>query len=231
MSSTLLIIWLVIAVISVTYFFVSNANSEPEEDEGEGEGEESEYPAVRIVFSESDACSAVRKFAGQRLLSSEAPLLPLADCTQRECTCTYHHFEDRRLGSRRVDETSVVKRCYDGSEKRVAQRGRRAEDAMEDTFEQEVEAFETHADTYYDYVDRTGLMKAMAKKEAEDLAADSSDQGSSEQGSSDQGSSDQAPLDQAPLDQEKIAPFTPPSSNEHLPPASSAQKKSGQSRS
>jgi hypothetical protein len=66
----------------------------------------------------------------------------------------------------------------------------------------------------------------MAKKEAEDLAADSSDQGSSEQGSSDQGSSDQAPLDQ-----EKIAPFTPPSSNEHVPPASSAQKKSGQSRS
>ena len=223
MSSTLLIIWLVIAVISVTYFFVSNANSEPEEDEGEGEGEgeESEYPAVRIVFSESDACSAVRKFAGQRLLSSEAPLLPLADCTQRECTCTYHHVEDRRFESRRGDDSSVVKRCYDGSEKRVAQSGRRAESAMEDTVEQEVEAFETHTDTYYDYMDRTGLMKAMAKKEAEEAAADSSDQKSSDEASSDQTSSHQ----------EKIAPFTPPSSNEHLPPASSAQKKSGQSRS
>jgi hypothetical protein len=218
MDNTLLIIWLIVAVISVTYFFVSNANTEPEEDEDDQE----KYPAVTIVVSETDPCPSVMLLVGQRLLSTEAPLLPLIDCTSRECTCTYRHYVDRRGGSRRIDEKSVVKKFHKGIEKRVRQRGRRAEDLMEDTFEQtQDQVFDTHADTYYDYVDRTGLFKAMAAKEAADSAADSSDQNSS----------DQAPSDQAPSDQASVATLTPASSDEAFITGSPDQKKSGQSRS
>jgi hypothetical protein len=218
MSNTLLIIWLVIAVIAVTYFFVSNANSEPEEDEDEQE----KFPAVIIAFDEAEACPSVKELAGRRLLSTEAPLLPLIDCTSRECTCTYRHYVDRRGGSRRVDEKSVVRRRFGGEEKRVKQRGRRAGDIMEDTFEQEKEeVYETHTDTYYDYVDRTGLMNAMAEKEAEDSASESSEQTSPEQTSSDQDSSDQS----------RVMTFTPARSDHDSPADSPGEKKSGRSRS
>lgn len=223
MSSPLLIIWLVIAVISITYFIVSNANTEPEEDEDEQE----KYPAVIIAFDEAEACPSVKELAGQRLLSTAAPLLPLIDCTSRECTCIYRHYVDRRGGSRRFDEKSVIKKRFGGEEKRVRQRGRRAEDLMEDTFEQTQDpVYETHTDTYYDFIDRTGLFKAMAAKEAEGSTPDSSAPRSSEPGSSEQDSSDRAPSDR-----ERVATLTPPSSNRNIAPASPEQKKSGRSRS
>ena len=88
---------------------------------------------------------------------------------------------------------------------------------MEDTFEQtQDQVFDTHDDTYYDYVDRTGLFKAMAAKEAADSATDSSDQDSS---------------DQAPSDQASVATLTPASSDEAFITGSSERKKSGRSRS
>ncbi len=98
---------------------------------------------------------------------------------------------------------------------------------MGDTFEQtQDQVFDTHADTYYDYVDRTGLFKAMAAKEAEGSTPDSSAQDSSEQDSS-----DRAPSDRAPSDRERVTTLTPPSSNRNLAPGSPEQKKSGRSRS
>jgi hypothetical protein len=103
---------------------------------------------------------------------------------------------------------------------------------MEDTFEQTQDpVYETHTDTYYDYIDRTGLFKAMAAKEAEDSTPDSSDQDPYDQAPPDGDPYDQAPSDQAPSDQASVATFTPATSNQRLAPASSDQKKSGQSRS
>jgi len=212
MDSVLLIIWVIIAVISIAYYFVSNSNAEPEEDEDEQE----KFPAITIVVDEAEACPSVLKLVGQRLLSDEAPLLPLIDCTSAECTCKYRHYVDRRGGSRRGDEKSVIKRCYGGSEKRVAQRGRRASDFTEDTIEQpEEEMFETHADTYYDYVDRTGLFKAMAAKEAADSSENSSDHGRTESDDPDQAT---------------ITAFKPASNHQNLA-VPTEQKKSGRSRS
>jgi hypothetical protein len=211
--STLFIIWLIIAVISIAAYFISNANTDPEEDEDEQE----KYLAVIIVFDEAEACPSVKELAGQRLLSNQAPLLPLVDCTSRECACTYRHYVDRRGGSRRIDEKSVVKKCYGGGEKRLQQRGRRSADLMEDTFEQTQDpTFDTHADTYYDYVDRTGLMKAMANKEAEELAAESSDQASPDLASS---------------DQDNVASIEPATTRVDAATVSPGEKKSGQSRS
>jgi hypothetical protein len=121
----------------------------------------------------------------------------------------------------------VVKKRFGGEEKRVRQRGRRADDIMEDTFAQEKEeVYDTHTDTYYDFIDRTGLFKAMAAKEAEGSTPDSSAPRSPEPGSSEQDSSDRAPSDR-----ERVATLTPPSSNRNIEPASPEQKKSGRSRS
>jgi hypothetical protein len=227
MDSTLLILWLIVAVIAITYYLVSNANSDFEEDEDEQE----KFPAVIIVFDEAEACPSVKELAGRRLLSTEAPLLPLIDCTCRECTCTYRHYVDRRGRSRRIDEKSVVKRRFGGDEKRVKQRGRRAADIMEDTFEQtQEEVFDTHADTYYDFVDRTGLFKAMAAKEAEESALGSSEEDSSDKGSTDRDSSEQASSDHDAAEKDRVATFAP-ASIRHDETASPDEKKSGQSRS
>ena len=119
--SILLIIWLVIAVISITYYLVSTSKHEPKsEDTGKGE-----YSAVTIDFGKSDACPAVMRIFGQRFLGEDAPALPLFDCTAEVCSCTFRHYDDRRAGPRRAYEKSVVSKLYGGIENRSEPRGRR----------------------------------------------------------------------------------------------------------
>jgi len=49
-----------------------------------------------------EPCDAVQALAGQRFLSREAPSLPLENCDQARCECTYRHLSDRReQGDRR----------------------------------------------------------------------------------------------------------------------------------
>jgi hypothetical protein len=49
-----------------------------------------------------EPCDAVQALAGKRFLSQEAPALPLENCDQARCNCTYRHFSDRRApGDRR----------------------------------------------------------------------------------------------------------------------------------
>ena len=55
------------------------------------------YHAVSVKPG-SYACSAVNKIAGKRFLASEAPDLPLPDCTAEKCGCRFTHFRDRRSG-------------------------------------------------------------------------------------------------------------------------------------
>ncbi|MCB1705711.1 MAG: hypothetical protein KDI17_12660 [Halioglobus sp.] len=46
-----------------------------------------------------NSCLAARQAGSQRYLSEEAPALPLAECTERECECRYQHHADRRSGA------------------------------------------------------------------------------------------------------------------------------------
>jgi Tfp pilus assembly protein PilW len=55
----------------------------------------SAYRAASIEF-EDCACDAVKELAGKRLLVSEIPKTPLADCTSPNCKCTYVRYSDRR---------------------------------------------------------------------------------------------------------------------------------------
>ena len=50
------------------------------------------------------SCERVDDMAGQVFLSGEAPELPLANCSERNCTCHYVFLDDRRSGTdRRTD--------------------------------------------------------------------------------------------------------------------------------
>ena len=80
------------------------------------------------VSSEAGSCFPARLLKGQRFLSTEAPLLPLADCTQpASCNCVYKKYNDRRGGLRRSREISGMQGPAPGQEQR-ATRGRRKRD-------------------------------------------------------------------------------------------------------
>jgi hypothetical protein len=86
------------------------------------------YHAVAIVPGEH-ACPAAKDLSGKRFLSREAPILPLADCSSAECSCTYSHFGDRRTGSRRTSDLVMSMDTYAGGDRRRSERqGRRKTD-------------------------------------------------------------------------------------------------------
>ncbi len=72
-------------------------------------------------------CPAARALAKRRILSSEAPRLPLQACTNpNHCTCTYKHFTDRRTEARREWDIGLPER-FRVDERRTG-RGRRVTD-------------------------------------------------------------------------------------------------------
>lgn len=89
------------AVLSIVYLF--HAASRRRKDAHGA----SARPQRRRVFhaveirNGGSPCSAARRVAGKRFLSSEAPAIPLASCSLEVCSCKYAHFEDRRARQRR----------------------------------------------------------------------------------------------------------------------------------
>jgi len=74
------------------------------------------YHAVELQPGQA-ACEFVRSFKDRRLLSQDAPKLPLAACCCTPCNCRYVHFFDRRCGDERrdhfinVDTSALVRRA------------------------------------------------------------------------------------------------------------------------
>ena len=58
------------------------------------------YHCVTVHYSKG-ACEAVMQFDGKRLLSDEAPVLPLTRCDAKKCHCHFEHHEERRVDERR----------------------------------------------------------------------------------------------------------------------------------
>jgi hypothetical protein len=89
------------------------------------------WHAVSIV-PRQQACAAALALRGKRFLSrTEAPPLPLPDCTlPADCSCVYKHHADRRGGPRRAIERTGVDRKPPKAEVR-ARRGRRESDFAE----------------------------------------------------------------------------------------------------
>ena len=64
----------------------------------------SKYKAVSISPGEN-ACPAAKKYRNRRLLVSEAPTLPLRNCSATTCDCSFFTYGDRRscLTNRRTN--------------------------------------------------------------------------------------------------------------------------------
>jgi hypothetical protein len=59
------------------------------------------YHAVTVMAG-ADACAQAKALKDVRLLSLEAPRLPIVGCTSPEgCKCRFQHHADRRAGPRR----------------------------------------------------------------------------------------------------------------------------------
>lgn len=76
-----------------------------------------------------NSCHSARALKGQRFLSREAPPLPLKNCMNDQCTCSYVHHEDRRAGPRRARDIGVAIDGWVETDRRGgAVRGRRKVD-------------------------------------------------------------------------------------------------------
>jgi hypothetical protein len=85
------------------------------------------YHCVEVNAGDG-ACEAARALKNLRVLSADAPQLPLTTCDRPEtCTCVYLHFDDRRRGPRREYEHATKVLPHMGAERRMG-RGRRETD-------------------------------------------------------------------------------------------------------
>lgn len=86
-----------------------------------------QFGGVSLIAG-SPCCDAATRLVGKRMLMSEAPALPLPDCTLDSCRCRFNKHRDRRDGEdRRLTGALHSTAWYGGAEKR-GKRGRRADD-------------------------------------------------------------------------------------------------------
>jgi len=88
----------------------------------------SHWHAVAIK-PKGQSCDAVQARRTTRFLSSDAPRLPLPECsTSDTCTCVYKHHADRRAQPRRQDEKDGLRRSGKvGQERRLTHDRRKTE--------------------------------------------------------------------------------------------------------
>ncbi|MGI9292278.1 MAG: hypothetical protein ACR2QG_13525 [Gammaproteobacteria bacterium] len=91
-----------------------------------------DYRAVTIKPGD-EPCSAVLELGDQPFLIKSAPLLPLKECNQATCTCSYKHREDRRVEDRRnpFGSHSNNTQLATMGAKNQRKRGRRASDQID----------------------------------------------------------------------------------------------------
>jgi len=85
------------------------------------------FHGVAVRPRGDDCCQAVDALGTQRFLSEDAPLLPLAECSNpQRCRCVYEHFDERRDNLRRETDIGMPVRLH-ADEKRAGH-GRRITD-------------------------------------------------------------------------------------------------------
>jgi hypothetical protein len=85
------------------------------------------------VLTNSHSCPAARALKDVRLLSTDAPKLPLADCDNpAACACRFQHHDDRRAGPRRETEIRDAAGRQFRSQDRRDRPGRRDSDFLDD---------------------------------------------------------------------------------------------------
>jgi hypothetical protein len=66
----------------------------------------------------SSVCAAAEAVAGQRFLANSAPQLPLPDCSEARCRCTFVKLSDRRMDGRRWEDAGVSATLFTAAEQR-----------------------------------------------------------------------------------------------------------------
>jgi|SRR6185295_1942868 len=80
------------------------------------------------VVADDYICKAAMALREKRVLSAEAPQLPLRECSNPGgCRCHYQHHSDRRSDRRRARDNGLPGRDYGGPERRRSE-GRRQTD-------------------------------------------------------------------------------------------------------
>jgi hypothetical protein len=70
-------------------------------------------------------CKAVDKYKSKRLLTSEAPVLPVPGCDSTECKCKFVRYEDRRRDDRRAMIKSAASQILSEHENKRVKTDRR----------------------------------------------------------------------------------------------------------
>ena len=96
--TTVLIIVTVLMIF--WFFFFKNKKAADKPIKNEIAEKHGEFHCISIHYG-SSACDAVKEFEGKRVLSGDAPVLPLPACDVAQCHCKFHHHEERRTGERR----------------------------------------------------------------------------------------------------------------------------------
>ena len=66
------------------------------------------FHGVSILSDEQSACEAASNLENVRFLADDAPMLPLADCSNPAgCRCKYQHYDDRRTEARRESDVGL----------------------------------------------------------------------------------------------------------------------------
>lgn len=88
------------------------------------------FHAVTVVAG-PNACPQALALKDVRLLSAEAPRLPMANCANPDgCDCRFQHHDDRRAGPRRSLARNGSDQNRPEQERRV-RRGRRSTDYLD----------------------------------------------------------------------------------------------------
>ena len=91
------------------------------------------FHAVSVIAN-AQGCAAAQALKNVRMLSADAPRLPLATCDHPDtCDCKFQHHDDRRAGPRRATETRKSASRQFVKHDRRDRRGRRESD-FEDQF-------------------------------------------------------------------------------------------------
>jgi hypothetical protein len=88
------------------------------------------FGAVEIRIR-SRACRAARALEGQRLLSKEAPALPLPGCTAAQCSCKFTKWSDRRSEGRRLEHGGLSASIFLANNRRTKRDRRRVAKARQ----------------------------------------------------------------------------------------------------
>lgn len=139
MTTVILVAGAILVLVFVGFFWLKRSDGPPprrlSKKSEQIAGRKNLLPLVRLVPGESASCESARALQTHRFNNTQAPRLPLDDCTMPHlCGCQLQPVPERRSGRdrRTVKERREVIRYDPNEEPRRKNTGRRKEDKIWD---------------------------------------------------------------------------------------------------